>query len=48
MPEFRIEVDGKEYIHQTGYNKAFDRIFQKMGWEHRPVLHKRPGLTGVF
>ena len=47
-PEFRITVNGREYVHQTGYNKAFDREFQERGWGLRPVLHKHPGLIGDF
>lgn len=47
-PEFEITVDEKTYLHQSGYNEAFDVEFHKRGWELRPVLHRNPGLIGDF
>lgn len=47
-PEFEITVDEKMYLHQSGYNKAFDGEFHDRGWELRPVLHTNPGLIGDF
>lgn len=34
--------------HQTGYNLAFAREFQRMGWESQPLLRRGPRLIGDF
>lgn len=46
--EFRIEVGGKEYLHQSGYNKAFEIEFKKYDWELQPIISKEVGLKGDF
>ena len=40
--------EGKKYMHQTGYNKAFYYAFKKLGWETYPKLNEKPNLIGDF
>ena len=40
--------EGKKYMHQTGYNKAFHYVFKKLGWETYPKLNEKPNLIGDF
>ena len=46
--KFMIEIDGKEYRHQSGYNKAFDIEFSKFNWEKQPKLYDKPRLIGDY
>ena len=46
--DFQIEINGKKYTHQTGYNKAFELEFLKWGWKPRPFLYANPRLIGDF
>jgi hypothetical protein len=48
QPEFKVVVDGKEYLHQTGYNKALGCCFGSQEWESQPVLKRQPKLIGDF
>ena len=46
--DFEIEINGKGFKHQTGYNKAFFQQFIKFGWKSNPVLCENPKLMGDF
>ena len=46
--DFKIKIDGKEFSHQSGYNKALTVEFSKMGWKLQPKLYKNPRLIGDF
>jgi len=46
--EFSITVDGQEYKHQSGYNKAFAQQFAQRGWISQPKLCESPRLIGDF
>ena len=46
--EFRIEAGGKEYLHQSAYNKAFEIEFKKYDWATQPIISKEVGLKGDF
>ncbi|MFZ5761790.1 MAG: BglII/BstYI family type II restriction endonuclease [Thermodesulfobacteriota bacterium] len=45
---FSHQIDGKRYKHQSGYNKAFEAEFVRLGWETQPVLRIEPKLIGDF
>jgi YHS domain-containing protein len=45
--DFQIEIKGKKYTHQTGYNKAFEVEFLKFYWELQPLLYNNPRLIGA-
>jgi len=45
---FSIEIDGRVYKNQRGYNKAFELEFKKLGWELQPKLYDNPRLIGDF
>lgn len=47
--EFRfITEDGKKALHQSGYNKAFEKEFLSYGWEIQPLLLENPRLIGDY
>lgn len=46
--EFSIVVDGQQYKHQSGYNKAFAQQFAQRGWISQPILCENPRLIGDF
>jgi hypothetical protein len=46
QPDFSLEVDGRTYKHQQGYNKAFEVEFIKRGWKPHPLLVSQPRLIG--
>jgi len=48
VPDFQINIEGKNYTHQTGYNKAFEKEFRKLGWSNQPKLYDNPRLIGDF
>lgn len=47
-PEFGFVETGKPFEHQTGYNQAICRQFQRYGWEKQPFLREKPRLIGDF
>jgi len=47
-PEYSLSLNNQTYMHQTAYNKAFEREFLKLDWTPQPLLHERPNLKGDF
>ena len=47
-PEFSFTEDGRTFKYQTGYNRAFNAVFKKLGWEVKPLLRDKPRLVGDF
>ena len=46
--EFRVVRSESTLLHQTAYNKKFEIEFEKLGWEKKPLLSKKPRLIGDF
>ena len=46
--EFKVIKPDSTLLHQTAYNKRFEIEFEKMGWEKKPLLSKKPRLIGDF
>lgn len=47
--EFSLESNGINYVHQSGYYKAFDIAFSKYNWSLTPVLsNDPPRLAGDY
>ena len=46
--KFSIDMNGRKYENQTGYNKALEVEFKKIGWEFQPKLYDNPRLIGDF
>ena len=47
-PDFSLEIDGKKYDYRSGYNKALEVEFSKLGWELKPKVYSEPRLIGDF
>ena len=41
-------VGGERVLHQSAYNKAFEKQFTELGWESQPLLLEKPRLIGDF
>jgi hypothetical protein len=48
LEEFSFEKNSKLLMHQTAYNKAFEKEFLKYSWETQPLLHDDPKLIGDY
>ena len=46
--EFKVIKPDSTLLHQTAYNKRFEIEFEKLGWEKKPLLSKKPRLIGDF
>ena len=46
--EFKVIKPDSTLLHQTAYNKKFEIEFEKLGWEKKPMLSKKPRLIGDF
>lgn len=44
--QFKIDINNQIFEHQSGYNKAFEIEFAKLGWESQPLLYDNPRLIG--
>ena len=43
-----IKPNSEEIEHQSAYNKRFEIEFEKLGWEKKPLLNKKPRIIGDF
>ena len=48
LSSFQYIDKGITHEHQTGYNRAFSKEFERLGWERSPVLRREPKLIGDF
>jgi hypothetical protein len=48
LSSFEYIDKGITHEHQTGYNRAFSKEFERLGWERSPVLRREPKLIGDF
>ena len=47
-PSYQFSENGKNFEHQTAYNKAFTEKFLGRGWDSQPLLRREPRLIGDF